>query len=42
MEISVYSLVEGAERATGSVAIIYVFRAFTSAAVASRIEQQAS
>jgi 2-phosphosulfolactate phosphatase len=34
MEISIYSLLEGAERATGSVAIIDVFRAFTSAAVA--------
>ena len=34
MEISIYSLLEGAERATGSVAIIDVFRAFTTAAVA--------
>src|SRR5246127_4181662 len=34
MEISIHSLLEGAERATGSVAIIDVFRAFTSAAVA--------
>jgi 2-phosphosulfolactate phosphatase len=34
MEISIYSLLEGAERATGSMAIIDVFRAFTSAAVA--------
>jgi 2-phosphosulfolactate phosphatase len=34
MEISIYSLFEGAERATGSVAIIDVFRAFTTAAVA--------
>jgi 2-phosphosulfolactate phosphatase len=33
-EISIYSLLEGAERATGSVAIIDVFRAFTTAAVA--------
>jgi 2-phosphosulfolactate phosphatase len=34
MEISIHSLLEGAERATGSVAIIDVFRAFTTAAVA--------
>jgi 2-phosphosulfolactate phosphatase len=34
MEISIYSLLEGAERATGTVAIIDVFRAFTTAAVA--------
>ena len=34
MEISIYSLLEGATRATGSVAVIDVFRAFTSAAVA--------
>ena len=34
MEISIYSLLEGAERATGMVAIIDVFRAFTTAAVA--------
>jgi hypothetical protein len=34
MEISIYSLLEGAERAIGSMAIIDVFRAFTSAAVA--------
>jgi 2-phosphosulfolactate phosphatase len=34
MEISIYSLLEGAERATGTVAVIDVFRAFTSAAVA--------
>src|SRR5947199_6928077 len=34
MEISIYSLLEGATRATGSVAIIDVFRAFTTAAVA--------
>jgi 2-phosphosulfolactate phosphatase len=34
MEISIYSLLEGAERATGSVAVIDVFRAFTTAAVA--------
>lgn len=34
MEIIVDSLLEGAERATGSVAIIDVFRAFTTAAVA--------
>jgi 2-phosphosulfolactate phosphatase len=33
-EISIHSLLEGAERATGSVAIIDVFRAFTTAAVA--------
>lgn len=34
MEISIYSLHEGATRATGLVAVIDVFRAFTSAAVA--------
>jgi 2-phosphosulfolactate phosphatase len=34
MEISIYSLLEGATRATGLVAVIDVFRAFTSAAVA--------
>jgi 2-phosphosulfolactate phosphatase len=34
MEIVVRSLLEGAEKATGSVAIIDVFRAFTTAAVA--------
>lgn len=34
MEITIHSLLEGAERATGSVAVIDVFRAFTSAAVA--------
>jgi 2-phosphosulfolactate phosphatase len=34
MEISIYSLFEGAERATGTVAVIDVFRAFTTAAVA--------
>jgi 2-phosphosulfolactate phosphatase len=34
MEISIHSLLEGAMRATGSVAVIDVFRAFTSAAVA--------
>jgi 2-phosphosulfolactate phosphatase len=34
MEISIYSLFEGAIRATGSVAVIDVFRAFTTAAVA--------
>src|SRR5215471_3951761 len=34
MEISIYSLLEGAVRATGTVAIIDVFRAFTTAAVA--------
>jgi 2-phosphosulfolactate phosphatase len=34
MEISIYSLLEGAKRATGTVAIIDVFRAFTTAAVA--------
>ena len=34
MEISIHSLLDGAERATGSVAIIDVFRAFTTAAVA--------
>jgi 2-phosphosulfolactate phosphatase len=34
MEISIASLLEGATRATGSVAVIDVFRAFTSAAVA--------
>jgi 2-phosphosulfolactate phosphatase len=34
MEISIYSLLEGATRATGSAAVIDVFRAFTSAAVA--------
>ena len=34
MEISIHSLLEGATRATGTVALIDVFRAFTSAAVA--------
>jgi 2-phosphosulfolactate phosphatase len=34
MEISIYSLLEGATRATGIVAVIDVFRAFTTAAVA--------
>jgi 2-phosphosulfolactate phosphatase len=34
MEISIHSLLEGATRATGMVAIIDVFRAFTTAAVA--------
>jgi 2-phosphosulfolactate phosphatase len=34
MEISIYSLLEGARRATGTVAVIDVFRAFTTAAVA--------
>ena len=34
MEISVHSLLEGATRATGTVAVIDVFRAFTTAAVA--------
>jgi 2-phosphosulfolactate phosphatase len=34
MEISIHSLLEGAARATGSVAVSDVFRAFTSAAVA--------
>jgi 2-phosphosulfolactate phosphatase len=34
MEISIHSLLEGARRATGTVAIIDVFRAFTTAAVA--------
>jgi 2-phosphosulfolactate phosphatase len=34
MEISIQSLLEGAERATGTVAVIDVFRAFTAAAVA--------
>ena len=34
MEISIHSLLEGATRATGSVAVIDVFRAFTSATVA--------
>ena len=34
MEISIHSLLEGAKRATGSVAVIDVFRAFTTAAVA--------
>src|SRR5215471_8964588 len=34
MGISIHSLLEGAERATGSVAIVDVFRAFTTAAVA--------
>ena len=34
MRITIYSLIEGAERATGTVAVIDVFRAFTSAAVA--------
>jgi 2-phosphosulfolactate phosphatase len=34
MEISIYSLLEGATRATGTVAVIDFFRAFTTAAVA--------
>jgi 2-phosphosulfolactate phosphatase len=34
MEISIHSLLEGASRATGAVAVIDVFRAFTTAAVA--------
>ena len=34
MEISIHSLLEGATQATGSVAVIDVFRAFTTAAVA--------
>ena len=34
MEISIHSLLEGATRATGAVAIVDVFRAFTTAAVA--------
>jgi 2-phosphosulfolactate phosphatase len=34
MEISIHSLLEGATRTTGSVAVIDVFRAFTTAAVA--------
>ena len=33
MEISIQSLLEGAKRATGTVAVIDVFRAFTTAAV---------
>ena len=34
MKISIYSLLEGARRATGIVAVIDVFRAFTTAAIA--------
>jgi len=34
MEISIHSLLEGASRATGTVAVIDVFRAFTTGAVA--------
>ena len=34
MEISIHSLLEGATRATGTVAVIDVFRAFTTGAVA--------
>src|SRR5580693_10696042 len=34
MKVAIQSLLEGAERATGSVAVIDVFRAFTTAAVA--------
>ena len=34
MEISIHSLLEGASRANGTVAVIDVFRAFTTAAVA--------
>ena len=34
MEISIHSLLEGAIRAAGTVAVIDVFRAFTTAAVA--------
>ncbi len=33
MEISIHSLIEGATRAAGTVAVIDVFRAFTTAAV---------
>ncbi len=33
MEIAIHSLLEGAQRATGTVAVIDVFRAFTTAAV---------
>lgn len=34
MKISIHSLLDGAQRATGTVAVIDVFRAFTTAAVA--------
>ena len=34
MEISIHSLLEGAKGATGTVAVIDVFRAFTTAAIA--------
>jgi 2-phosphosulfolactate phosphatase len=34
MEVSIHNLLEGATRATGTVAVIDVFRAFTTAAVA--------
>ena len=34
MNISIHSLLEGASRATGTVAVIDVFRAFTTGAVA--------
>jgi len=34
MEISIDSLLQGATRATGTVAVIDVFRAFTTTAVA--------
>ena len=34
MRISIHSLLEGATRAVGTVAVIDVFRAFTTAAVA--------
>ena len=34
MSISIHNLLEGATRATGTVAVIDVFRAFTSATVA--------
>jgi len=34
MEVSIHSLLEGATRATGTVAVVDVFRAFTTAAVA--------
>jgi hypothetical protein len=42
MDIVIKSLLEGAQQATGSVAIIDVFRAFTSAAAPSPTVRQKS
>jgi hypothetical protein len=40
MDIRIQSLLTGAEQAMGSVAIIDVLRAFTTAAVAERLKSQ--